>query len=285
MSFGFGVSDIIAITKLLVDTIKDIKDTPPELRDLAEQVEMVEETLQSIDEELPQDVVPGNSYGIKRRKERVKEVLKDMFAIVLKYRDNEGRVKTLNQVKYAVWDKREMADLVAKLGKRTDDLTIFLIMQIWRLTHQMRPLIDQVLAVVNEKQERANGQTSLGHTNAARHSDSSKGQITVSDEIGRVQAVLDSVLQPKQPSNSTAHSDKEDISIEQELETQLRQAGIGVTFTKALIEVIQQQRKRLLHPEDIDPISYTGGKSRLENPKGWIMVIDSYNEGKLESPK
>ncbi len=282
MAFGFGVGDIIAITKLLVTTLKDIKGALPELQELAEQVESVKETLQSIDEELPQDVVPGNKHGIKRRKERVKEVLNKMLAIVIKYRDNEGRVKTFNQVKYALWDKREMEDLVAKLGKRTDDLTTFLLMQIWRLTHQMRPLIDQVLAVARDQQERANNQSSVGHTNAARHFDSNKDQITVSDEIGRVRAVLDRILQNEQPSNLTAQSDQEDVSIEQELELQLGHAGVRVTFTRALIEVIHQQRKRLLHPEDIDPISHTGGKNLLGMSKGWILVIDSHNGGTLE---
>ena len=64
-----------------------------------------------------------------------------------------------------------------------------------------------------------------------------------------------------------------------ELEIQLGYQGIESKVTKALLEVIDRKRKQLAHPEDIDLISYTAGRNRLEVPKGWIMVVDSYNEG------
>ena len=38
---------------------------------------------------------------------------------------------------------------------------------------------------------------------------------------------------------------------------------------------------RKAHPEGIDPISYIGGRNRLRTPKGWIMLVDSFNEGNL----
>jgi len=124
-------------------------------------------------------------------------------------------------------------------------------------------------------------------TNVARRPGSYKGadvQTTVFNQIDQVQAVLDHVLQTERPNDPALLPSQEVVSVEREIEIQLGQAGIGATFIKALIEVINKQRKQLAHPEDIDPISYTGGKSRLEVPKGWIMVIDSYNEGNIENP-
>ncbi|MCJ1405055.1 hypothetical protein MMC11_008281 [Xylographa trunciseda] len=56
-------------------------------------------------------------------------------------------------------------------------------------------------------------------------------------------------------------------------------AGVSAEITKALVEEISKQRRQLAHPEDIDPISYTGGQSRVGVPKGWIMAVDSYHEG------
>lgn len=64
---------------------------------------------------------------------------------MIKYRDNEGRVSPFNRVKYSVWDKPGIGDLVVKLEERTDDLTTFLIVQLLRLTNQIRRLVDQVL--------------------------------------------------------------------------------------------------------------------------------------------
>lgn len=94
-----------------------------------------------------------------------------------------------------------------------------------------------------------------------------------------MQSVLERVLHSKQPSNVALPPDREDLSVEREIEIQLAQAGIEANFTRALIDIINKQRKRLDHPEDIDPISYIGGRNRLENPKGWMMVVDSFIEG------
>ena len=175
-----------------------------------------------------------------------------------------------------------MGELVVKLGERTDDLTTFLIMQTWRLTNQIRPLIDQVLTYTRQEQERVSEQIPAEATNVARHPSppqSADIKATASNQIDQVQTVLERILQTERPNDPTFLPNQEDVSVEREIEIQLGQAGIGAPFTKALIEVINRQRKQLAHPEEIDPISYTGGKNRLEVPKGWIMVVDSYNEG------
>ena len=288
MAFGFGVGDIIVLTNLLVTTIGDIHDAPKELQELADRVESIEATLESIDE-LPHNAAVQIMRNMARLKERVKQVLRKMHDIVIKYRNSKDRVNPFNRVMYGVWDKREMGELVVKLGERTDDLTTFLIMQTWRLTNQIRPLIDQVLTYTRQEQERGKEQKPAEDTNAARHPSPPKGadvQATASNQIDQVQIVLERILQTERPNDPTLLSNQEDISVEREIEIQLGQAGIGAPFTKALIDVINKQRKELAHPEDIDPISYTGGKNRLEVPKGWIMVVDSYNEGNTrKSPK
>ncbi|CAF9925966.1 hypothetical protein IMSHALPRED_006834 [Imshaugia aleurites] len=286
MAFGFGVGDIILLTTTLVNTIEDIQDAPKELQDLAERVGLSEETLESIEEELSHHAVAGNIPNIVRRKKRVKEVLKRMHDIVIKYRDSAGWVTPLNRIIYSVWDKREIAELVAKLAERIDDLTTFLLMQTWRSTNQMRPLIDQILTISRQEKGPINDQDPSEGRSSTHEPGSYKGtnnQTTVSDQIDEVQAVLEHVMQTEPPSSANLQPDQEDVSVEQELRNQLGQAGIGAPFTKALIEVIHKQRGQLAHPEDIDPISYTGGKSRLEVPKGWIMVVDSYNEGKTKN--
>ena len=98
MALGFGVGDIIALTTLLVNTIEDIVEAPKELQDVAERVLLIEETLESIDKELSQNAIEGTTNSIVRRKERVKEVLTKMRAIVMKYRDTQGRIKPFKRV-------------------------------------------------------------------------------------------------------------------------------------------------------------------------------------------
>lgn len=279
-AFGFGVGDIIMLTNMIINTIEDIHDAPAELQEIAERVESVEATLESIGE-VPYNTAGGSMRNMARLKERVKEVLGKIHNIVIKYRDSKGQVNPFKRVKYGVWDKREVGELVVKLGQRTDNLTNFLIMQTWGLTNQIRPLIDQILKGTHQEQDHAKDKSPAEDANAARRPSSPKGtdvQPTVSDQIDQVQAVLENVLQTERPSDPTLLPAQEDVSVEREIEIQLKQAGIGAQFTKALIEVINKQRKQLAHPEDIDPISYTGGRNRLEVPKGWIMVVSSYNE-------
>lgn len=281
MAFGFGVGDIVLLTNLIVSTVGNIHEAPKELQALADQVESVETTLKSVGE-IPQSEAAGNVRNFMRRKDRVMEVLEKMRDIVIKYRDSEGGVNPFNKIMYGVWEKRGVGELMVKLEKRTDDLTTFLIMQTWALTKEIRPLIDQILTNTRQKQEHARDPSPSKNKNAIRLPGShvaTNPQTTVSKQIDQVQAVLDHVLESERPSDPVLLPDHEDVSLEREIEIQLGQEGIGSTFIKALIEVIDRKRKQLAHPEDIDPISYTAGRDRLEVPKGWIMVVDSYNEG------
>ncbi|KAK4694615.1 hypothetical protein P7C71_g2997, partial [Lecanoromycetidae sp. Uapishka_2] len=286
MAFGFGVGDVLALTRLIINTIEDIHDAPEELQELADQVESVEASLESIND-LRHDAGAGNMGKIVRLKGRVKEVLSKMHDVVIKYRDSKGGLNYFKQAMYGVWGRRGIGDLMIKLQQRTDDLTTFLLVQTWRSTLEIRPLIDQVLTGIHQEQELTADQKSTDDINAAPRVDSHNGthtHTTNSDQIDQVQAVLDHVLQIERPRDPTLLPDQEDVTVEQEIEIQLGQAGIGPSFTKALFEVINKKRKQLAHPEDIDPISYTGGKNRLEIPKGWIMVVDSRNEGDTEKP-
>ena len=265
MAFGFGVGDIIALTTIIVKTVEEIHDAPKELQDLAKRVESVEEILESIHEKLPHNEPAQNmtniERNIERRKERVKEVLETMKDIVIKYRDDKGRVKFLNKVIYSVWDKGDVAKLVVKLEERTRKLIDFLLVQIWAMNNQIRPLIEQILAQTRQDQ---------GHANI---------QKTDSDHVDQVKAILDRVLQNERPSDPTLPPDEEDVSIENQIVLQMEQAGVESSLTKALVERIDKQRKQIFHAEDVDPVSYTRGNDHLEDSKGWIMVVDSYNEG------
>ena len=282
MAFGFGVGDILMLTNMIINAVTDIHDAPKELRELAERVDLVDATLESIGEMVFSQAVGSarNMRSMTRLKERVKEVLDKMCNIVIKYRDNEGRVNPFNRVVYGFWDKRGIGELVIELAKRTDDLTTFITVQTWRLTNQIRPLVERVLA--GQEHERANEQRPGENRVAARRPEDTNTHNTVSDQTDQVQAVLDRVLQTERPNTSTLPAGQEDVSIEREIEIQLGQVGIRAPVIKALIEVINTQRNQFAHPEDIDPNSYTAGRGQVEVPKGWIMVIDSYNEGKHE---
>ena len=280
MSIGIGVSDIILLTTTIVKTVEDIHDAPAELQDLAERVQIVENTLESVDEKLSQNAPARNIQNIVRLTDRIKKVLSAMKDIVNKYRDNEGRVNAFHRVKYSLWDKGEIAKLVIKLEERTKDLTDFLVVEILYSTNQLRPLIEQVLTQIGQDQEPAKSQSRMEGAGPQKEIDI---QATRSDRIDQVQAILDKILQTERPNELTLLPDQEDISIEKEIALRLEQASIGSTFSKALLEGINKQRERLSHAEDVDPISYTGGKKRLQIPKGWIMVIDSYNEGNTET--
>ena len=263
--FGCGVSDIITLTAMIIKTVEDIHDAPEELQDLAERVEIVEITLESIRDKLPQHAPARNLMNIVKLKDRVKDVLNTMKEIVIKYRDNEGRVNLFHKVVYSVWDKGEIAKLVIKLEERTKNLTDFLLVQIWDINNQIRPLIEQILTQTRQYQGPVNTQD------------------RASDQIDQVQAVLDHILQNERLNDPALLPDQEDVPIEKEIMVRLEQRGVASTLTKALVEQIDKQRKQLSHTEDIDPISYAGGRNRLDDPKGWIMVIDSYNEGGTEA--
>lgn len=79
-----------------------------------------------------------------------------MKDIVVKYRDNEGRVSLFHKVIYSVREKGEIAKLVIKLEEeRTKNLTDFLLIQIWDTNNLIRPLIEQILTQTRQYQEPA----------------------------------------------------------------------------------------------------------------------------------
>lgn len=282
MAFGFGVSDVLELTRIIVTAIENIHDAPTELQELAERIELVESNLQSISN-LPSNAAAGNAQNITRLVKGISEVLGKIRDVVIKYGNTDGWRNAFYRAKYGIWEKGGVGDLVAKLEQRTRDLTDSLVIQILLVTNQMRPQIDQIFTSVRQGEACIRNQSPAQDTNAARHPDS-RGDFNnptlISNQIDVVQSVLERVLHSEQPSIVGLPHDQEDVSIEKEIEIQLGRAGIEAKFTKALIDIINKQRKRLAHPEDIDPISYIGGRNRLETPKGWIMVVDSFNEGK-----
>jgi len=283
MSFGFGVGNVLALTRVVVATIGNIHDAPTELQELAERVESVELNLQSINK-IQSDAAAGNTQNIIRLVKRVSEVLGKIRDVVIKYGNTDGWKNASKRAKYGIWEKGGVGDLVDKLEQRTRDLNDSLIIQILLVTNQMRPQIDQIFTSTRQEQERIRNQSLAQDANSALRPDSSgdfNNPTLVSNQIDLVQSVLERVLHSKQPSNVAVPPDREDTSIVREIEIQLGQAGIEATFTRALIDTINKQRERLAHPEDIDPISYIGGRNRLETPKGWIMVVDSFNEGDI----
>ena len=197
--------------------------------------------------------------------------MSEIQTIVLKYKDPGYWI---NRLKYITWDKRTIPDLEAKLKQRTDDLTTFLTIQNGLLTSQLRPMIEKVLA--NQEKQRQQEENRKAAASDARHfSLVPDSQSIIPSQVDRIQEVLNHVLQEERPTILG----QDEVSLESDIKTQLEQAGYQTASIEALMEMITKQRELLSHPEDIDPISYTGGRHRLEAPKGWIMVVDNYNEG------
>ncbi|KAL9597035.1 MAG: hypothetical protein Q9219_005410 [cf. Caloplaca sp. 3 TL-2023] len=241
MAFGFGVGDILQLTKIVVTTIENISKAPAELQELAERIESVELNLQSINK-LPPNAAGPNPQDLSKLVKRIKDPLGKIRDAVIKYRDTKG-------VEYAIFKKGGVGELVDKLEQRTHDLTDFLVIQIALDTNRMRPQIDKILKTVRQDQE---------HRNAAPRPDPKgdiKNSTLVSNQIDLVQSILERVLHPNQPGNTVLPAGSDDLSLEREIEVQLEQAGIDATFTKALIDVLNVQRSQFAHPEDIDPIS------------------------------
>ena len=193
--------------------------------------------------------------------------------MVLKYKDPGYWI---NRLKYMTWDKRTIPELEAKLKQRTDDLTTFLTIQNGLLTSQLRPLIEKVLA--NQEKQRQREKNRKAAANDVQHfSLVPDSQDIIPSQVDQIQEVLNHVLQDERPTIPG----KEEVSLESDIKMQLEQAGYQTGSIEALMEMINKRREMLSHPEDIDPISYTGGRRRLEAPKGWVMVVDNYNEGDI----
>ena len=279
MSVGLGVGDILALTKIVVTAIKNIHDAPEELQELAERVKSVELNLQSINQ-LPADSVVENKRTIERFVKRIEDILGEIKSVVNKYKKTSPWKNALNWTKYGIWEKGEVGDLVKKLEQRTRDLTDCCVIQILLATNQIHKIF---MSTHQEDGDLKKGSPTPAPSSAAPPDANGVSMDTsvISHRTDLVQSALERVVQSEQPCGSSLPSGQDDVSVQKDIQIELEKAGIEDRFTRALIEVINKQRKRLAHPEDIDPISYLGGKNRLEFPKGWIMVVDSLNEGNI----
>ena len=248
MSFGFGVGDILQLTEIIVTTISNIRDAPTELRELGERIDLVDLNLQSINN-IPPTAVEGNTQNTRKLVDRITKVLNEIKDIVDKYGNTDGWKKAFSRAKYGI----------------------------------LRPQIDQIFSSIRQEQESTKDDESPSQdTDATVHQISSEALsdgTRVPNQSDLAQSVLERVIHSDQPSDVASPSNHESASIEREIEIQLEQAGIEPKFTKALMDIIDKQRRRLAHPEDIDPLSFIGGKNKLENAKGWILVVDDLNEG------
>ena len=243
MASGFGVSDVLALTKFIVTTIEDIHNAPTELQELADRVMLVESNLQSINK-LPSKAAAGNTEKIKRLVKRIDKVLSKIRDVVIKYKNTDGWKKAIFTAKYGIWDKGEIDDLVDKLEQGTRDLTDSLVIQNLLMTDQLRSQIDQIFRSVCQEQQLMKNQSPAQDTNAAFRPKSSKQSNDPSlnsNQIDLVQSVLECVLHSKQPSNVALPPNEEDVSIEREIEVRLGQAGIEAKFTEALISIINNK--------------------------------------------
>ena len=280
MAVGIGVGDILKLTKIIKETIENIYEAPTELRKLGERVDVVEINLHSINK-LLLDAAAGNTQSIVKEVERITEVLHKIKDIVKKYKNTNGWRNSFDRAKYGIWEKGGVGDLTNELEQRTQNLTFSLVIQILILTNQMRPQIDQIFTSTLLQQENTRNHGPVNEKTATLSrtpSSGSKSSILVTNQIDQVQDILEKILDSEKPSLIPSPSYQGDMSIEREIEIQLEQAGIDTKLIRKLIDSISKQRKQIAHPEDIDPISYIGGRNRLEIPKGWIMVVDKCNE-------
>lgn len=204
------------------------------------------------------------------------ETLSEMQKIVVKYKD----ANLYERAKYLVSSKNALASLDFKLSQQIHDLTTLITILNGLLTSQLQPLIEKVLEKQDEASEKAEKRwAAVDVEKTPGLSGHSKAPENVPEKVHRVQTALNSVLESK-PSDSTI-SQQNDSLVQNDIETQLGQAGLSTTDISALIKMIGQQGRKLTHPEDIDATSGAGGKQRLNGPTGWIMVVDNHNSGTI----
>ena len=281
MAFGFGVGDILAVTKIIVNAIRDIHDAPTELQEIAERVETVDLNLQSINR-FPSVSATGNEANIERLVNRVKEVLEEIKDIVVKYGDTRGWGHAFARTRYGVWEKDSVGNLVEQLEQRTRDLSFSILVQVSFVTNQMRPQIDQILTAI-QRQQREGIDYSISQDT---QSGSSGRQLAEADKVclkqsqlDQIQSILERILLSGERNNLITSSSREESSKEQQKDAQVGE-NVGAKLSAGIPD---ESQTWMPHPEDTDPISYLGGKNRLEIPKGWIMVVDKFNEGKTTS--
>lgn len=202
------------------------------------------------------------------------ETLSEMQKIVTKYKNTS----LYHRAKYLLSSKSNLSNLDFKLSQQIQDLTTLITIINGLLTSQLQPLIEKVLQKQDEAMEKEEKRRAVDEAgNPAGFFGHSTVPESVPEKVHRVRTALNSVIESK-PSDSKTSQQTENL-VQSDIEVQLSQAGLGTTDISALIKMIDQQREKLTHPEDIDAASGAGGKQRLNGPTGWIMMVDNYNSG------
>ena len=107
MAFGFGVGAILAISKIIITSIKNICDAPEALQGLADRVEIVQANLESINR-LPPDTAAGSAQNITRLVNRISEILEKLQNIVINFGETQGWKMPLSELDTPFWRKAKL---------------------------------------------------------------------------------------------------------------------------------------------------------------------------------
>lgn len=152
MAFGFGVGDVVMLTKFIVKVIGDIRDAPAEVQKLGERVEVIRRHLQSINS-LPSNAATGKTNHIAKQVQRISEILSQLKDIVIEYGKRDGWRDLISRAKYGILEKGPVADIVKEVESRTDVLIESLIFQTWETSNGTASKVDEMQQMLQQIQQ------------------------------------------------------------------------------------------------------------------------------------
>ena len=124
MSFGFGVGDVLAVSKIAWKVYKSCKDAPESFGDLSAEVLSLHTVLQELEENLDGHELPATQQTrLKTIINSCDAVLQDLQTLVAKYESlGTNQKRTFDRLR---WGSEEIGELRARLSSNINLLTAF----------------------------------------------------------------------------------------------------------------------------------------------------------------
>jgi hypothetical protein len=125
LSFGFSISDFIAVGNLAWQVWKSCKDAPESFKNISQEVLSLYAVLREIEELLEGQTLSGSREArLRTIKEGCQDVLQDLQALVRKYESLGSQAKrTWDRLR---WHADDIAELRARLTSNTVLLTAYI---------------------------------------------------------------------------------------------------------------------------------------------------------------
>ena len=150
MSFGFGVTDFVAVSQLAWHVYSSLKDAPEEHKTLLEDVISLHEVLTQVEGkvERQKDSLTSREWTqLKDISTKCKETLEDIRSMLRKYQ-MEGRGKSWNRVKFAGKDTAPIRTRIAAQVDRLNTFNGFLLLSAQSRTERK---IDRIITTLKRR--------------------------------------------------------------------------------------------------------------------------------------